>query len=87
VKATAAAQAEDGELVDSYLFKLAPRREARSHLAGAGAALATNLGLAGHWFLNPILVSAALPIDRLRGLGPRAQRGAWSSIASRSDLR
>jgi hypothetical protein len=87
VKATAAAQVEDGELVDNYLFKLAPRREARSHLAGAVTALATNLGLAGHRFLDPILPGAALPIARLRGLGPGTHRGAWPSIASRSDLR
>ncbi|HTT82579.1 MAG TPA: hypothetical protein VMF67_03780 [Rhizomicrobium sp.] len=87
VKATAAAQAEDDELVDNYLVQVAPRKEARPHLARAVAVLATNLAIAGHWFLDPILPAAALPIARLRGLDLHAQRVAWPSIAGGSRLR
>jgi hypothetical protein len=53
LRATAAAQAEDDELMDAYLYTLAPGQEVRPHLACAVIVLATKLAIAGHWFPNP----------------------------------
>jgi hypothetical protein len=78
LRATAAAQAEDEGVVDNYLFKLAPNRQARPPLAHAVTALATGLATSGHWFSAVALPAPALQVARLRGADLRTINVAWA---------
>jgi hypothetical protein len=49
LKATVSAQAEAHDLVDNFLFRLAPAKPVRARLVQAIVTLAGGLGASGHW--------------------------------------
>jgi hypothetical protein len=69
--AIAAAQAEDLELLDNYLYKLALDRTVRAPLAEAVKSLAACLGVHGSWLPLPsgamAVPAAALAVARVQG--------------------
>jgi hypothetical protein len=79
--AIAAAQAEDAEVLDNYLYKLALHREARSRLAAAVTTLAACLAIQGHWLPrgaeSRAIPAAALTVARTHGWDMQAVRVAW----------
>lgn len=77
LRATVAAQANDGQLMDNYLAKLATHRRARPALAHAVTALGTSLATAGHWLPASKLAIPVLLVDRPHGRDLRAVGVIW----------
>ncbi len=81
LNAIAAAQAEDHELLDNYLYKLALDHKARSRLSEAVASLAACLAVQGYWLTRPLgavpISGAALAVARAHGREVQDMRVAW----------
>lgn len=79
--AIAAAQAEDAQLLDNYLYKLALDRSIRAPLAEAVKSLAACLAVHGSWLPQPPeaipVPAAALRLARAQGHDLRDIRVAW----------
>ncbi len=76
--AVAAAQAEDAEMLDNYLYKLALDRTLRAQLAEAVTTLAACLALQGYWLVRPgPIPAAALTVARAHGWDMEALRVDW----------
>lgn len=79
--AVAAAQAEDSELLDNYLYKLALDYKARSLLAEAVTRLSACLAVQGYWLPKPlgslVVSGAALTVARVHGRDIQEVRVAW----------
>ena len=81
LNALAAAQVEDAELLDNYLYKLALDRTARAHLAETVTHLAACLAVHGYWLQRPAglipIPAAALAVARAHGQDMDDVRVAW----------
>jgi hypothetical protein len=81
LRAVAACQTGQTELVDNFLFRFAPRSAVRAGLTQAVAALAATLGAGGYWLPQPAdtwpMPAAALPVARLHGAELADLQIAW----------
>ena len=79
--AIAAAQAEDAQLLDNYLYKLALNRSIRAPLAEAVKSLAACLAVHGYWLPQPPeaipVPAAALRLARAQGHDLHDIHVAW----------
>ncbi|HEY0185058.1 MAG TPA: hypothetical protein VGC09_19830 [Rhodopila sp.] len=81
LRAVAAAQNEDSELLDTFVHKLAMGRGGRRHLAGVITNLAACLAVQGYWLPRPTelipVPGPALTVALAHGRNMQTVRVAW----------